>query len=73
MITNELLTKFLHEELRFNSETYCLDFKIFNNVIDIKLYNKQTKTGFIGEVVLVERYQAWIEKKRDSKINQILV
>ena len=72
MITNELLTQFLHEELRFKSETYCLDFKIFNNVIDVKLYNKQTKTGFIGEVVFVERYNDWLKKRREKFINQFL-
>lgn len=72
MMTLELLTDFIQEDLRYNREIICESFSIHNKILEIKVRNLfDTVTGF-GEVVELERYQNWLNKKRVKKINQIL-
>jgi hypothetical protein len=72
MMTLELLTDFIQEDLRYNREIICESFSIHNKILEIKVRNlSDTVTGF-GEVVELERYQNWLNKKRVKKINQIL-
>ena len=71
-MTLELLTDFIQEDLRYNREIICESFSIHNKILEIKVRNlSDTVTGF-GEVVELERYQNWLNKKRVKKINQIL-
>ena len=66
MITSELLTKFIHEDLRYKSDIKVLSYKINVNWIELQFDN------VMGEVVKLERYYNWLDEKREEKINQIL-
>ena len=50
MMTLELLTDFIQEDLRYNREIICESFSIHNKILEIKVRNlSETVTGF-GEV-----------------------
>lgn len=66
MITSELLTKFIHEDLRYKSDIKVLSYKINVNWIELQFDN------VMGEVVKLERYYNWLDEKREEKINKIL-
>lgn len=72
MITLELLNKFSQESLRYKEDINVLYYTLNNfsgsEGVDIHL----TFNNGGGELVSKERYENWLESKRDEKINQIL-
>ena len=66
MITLEKLTEFTQEELRYKSSIKVISYKIVGNWIDLQFDNGK------GEVVSVDRFNNWVNKKREEKLNQIL-
>lgn len=72
MITLELLTDFLHVQLRYNKDIICDSFTIHNEMLDIKVINLSKSVRGFGEVIKLEKYYNWLQSRRDEKINQIL-
>ena len=66
MITLEKLTEFTQEDLRYKSSIKVISYKIIGNWIDLQFDNGK------GEVVSVDRFNNWVNEKREEKINQIL-
>ena len=66
MITLELLTDFIHEDLRYKSDIKVVYYKINVNWIELKFDN------VMGEVVKLERYYDWLSEKREEKISKLL-
>lgn len=66
MITSEKLTEFTQEELRYKSSIKVIFYRIIGNWIDLQFDNGK------GEVVSVDRFNNWINKKREEKISQLL-
>lgn len=66
MMTLEKLTEFTQEELRYKSSIKVISYKIIGNWIDLQFDN------FKGEVVSVDRFNNWVNEKREEKISQLL-
>ena len=66
MITLELLNDFIHEDLRYKSSIKVISYKIIGNWMDLQFDSGK------GEVVSVDRFNNWVNEKREEKINQIL-
>jgi hypothetical protein len=72
MITKDLITKFLHQELSYIEDIVCDSFELYGNVIDIKIRNISNTVRGFGEVVKLERYVNWLSEKRNDKIDNII-
>jgi hypothetical protein len=72
MITLELLNKFSHECLRWKEDVNVLYYTLSNfsgsEGVDIHL----TFNNGGGEFVSKERYEDWLQSRRDEKIDKIL-
>ena len=66
MITLEKLTEFTQEDLRYKSSIKVISYKIIGNWMDLQFDSVK------GEVVSVDRFNNWVNEKREEKINQIL-
>ena len=66
MITLEKLTEFTQEDLRYKSSIKVISYKIIGNWMDLQFDSGK------GEVVGVDRFNNWVNEKREEKINQIL-
>jgi hypothetical protein len=66
MITLEKLTEFTQEDLRYKSSIKVISYKIIGNWMDLQFDSGK------GEVVSVDRFNNWVNEKREEKINQIL-
>ena len=66
MISLELLTDFVHEDLRYKSDIKVVYYKINVNWIELQFQ------GVMGEVVKLERYYNWLNEKREEKISKLL-
>ena len=71
MITLELLNKFSHESLRYRENIKVLYYTLneFSGSRGIDIYLAFNNGG--GEFVTKIRYEDWLQKRRDDKINQI--
>jgi len=68
MITLELLNKFSQESLRYKEDINVIYYTLNN----FSGYIHLTFNNGGGELVSKERYENWLESKRDEQINQIL-
>jgi hypothetical protein len=66
MITLEKLTEFTQEDLRYKSSIKVISYKIVGNWIDLQFDSGK------GEVVSVDRFNNWVNDKREKKISQLL-
>ena len=66
MINLEKLTEFTQEDLRYKSSIKVISYKIIGNWMDLQFDSGK------GEVVSVDRFNNWVNEKREEKINQIL-
>ena len=66
MISLELLTDFVHEDLRYKSEIKVVSYKIIGNCMELQFQD------VMGEVVKLERYYNWISERRLNKLNKII-
>lgn len=66
MINLEKLTDFTQEDLRYKSSIKVISYKIIGNWIDLQFDSGK------GEVVSVDRFNNWINGKREEKISQLL-
>lgn len=66
MINLKKLTDFTQEDLRYKSSIKVISYKIIGNWIDLQFDSGK------GEVVSVDRFNNWVNEKREEKINQIL-
>lgn len=66
MINKENLELFVSEELKYKESVKVKHWSLINNRLHI-VFN----SGF-GEIVRINRFNEWFEKKRDEKINEIL-
>ena len=66
MINLEKLTDFTQEDLRYKSSIKVISYKIIGNWMDLQFDSGK------GEVVSVDRFNNWVNEKREEKINQIL-
>lgn len=65
-MTLEKLTKFTQEDLRYKSSIKVISYKIIGNWIDLKFDNS------MDEVVSIDRFYNWVNKKREEKLFHIL-
>ena len=65
-MTLELLTEFTHDNLRYKNGIKVISYKILNNWIDLKFDNS------MDEVVSIDRFYNWVNKKREEKLFQLL-
>lgn len=65
-MTLEKLTEFTQEDLRYKSSIKVISYKIIGNWIDLKFDNS------MGEVVSIDRFYNWVNKKREEKLFHIL-
>lgn len=72
MITSELLTDFIQEELNYKREIICDSFSVHNKMLEIRVRNLSKTVSRFGEVVELKKYQNWLNRKREEKLNQIL-
>lgn len=61
----KLLTEFTREDLGYKNNISITHFSIINNHIQL-IFNDE-----FGEVVSIERYNSWISKRRELKLNNI--
>lgn len=61
----KLMTEFAREDLRYKNNISVTHFSIINNHIQLTFNNE------FGEVVSIERYNSWISKRRELKLNDI--
>lgn len=66
MITLEKLTEFTQEDLRYKSSIKVISYKIIGNWMDLQFDSGK------GEVVSVDRFNNWVNEKREEKISQLL-
>lgn len=66
MINLEKLTDFTQEDLRYKSSIKVISYKIVGNWIDLQFDSGK------GEVVSVDRFNNWVNDKREKKISQLL-
>lgn len=66
MMTLEKLTEFTQEDLRYKSSIKVISYKIVGNWIDLQFDSGK------GEVVSVDRFNNWVNDKREKKISQLL-
>ena len=66
MINLEKLTEFTQEDLRYKSSIKVISYKIVGNWIDLQFDSGK------GEVVSVDRFNNWVNDKREKKISQLL-
>lgn len=68
MITLELLNDFIQEDLRYKSHIRIVCYKVNVNWIELQFGDADPI-----ELVKLGRYYDWLGKKREGKINQILL
>jgi hypothetical protein len=66
VINLEKLTDFTQEDLRYKSSIKVISYKIVGNWIDLQFDSGK------GEVVSVDRFNNWVNDKREKKISQLL-
>ena len=66
MITLEKLTEFTQEDLRYKSSIKVISCKIIGNCMDLQFDSGK------GEVVSVDRFNNWVNEKREEKISKLL-
>lgn len=73
MITLELLNDFIQEDLRYKSHIKVVYYKVNVNWIELQFGDADPMWKLEGELVKLGRYYDWLGKKREGKINQILL